>query len=611
MGKIKFVNCWIWQWFSSENGINASGEFCNSSLIVNNESGFIEQMQQNEEEKQENIDEIIDLGGMIVLPGLIDSHIHLEYTGKSAYYGDLSSCDSISEFKQAVQQHAERFPEMNWVLGVKWDHSKWDRYPNRHDLDEVVPDRPVFLYRACWHICVCNSKALEVVGISLTPSSPLIVEGGFIDVEEDGITPTGILRENAVSLVVPFISEKSPIIRKRHIMEAIDQCISKGLTCVQSNDEFSWDLYSELQNNQSLPIRVFLTIGHKELTSSIEGYTVPAPIRHPSNQQDRFLSCHRVKIFSDGSLGAETAALRQPYVGSNSNYGILVLSQEQLNEQVNLAHQKGYRLEVHAIGDRAAESVLNAFEVNGVSKEDRPILTHCQVLGQDLIERMATIGVIANIQPSFVPTDAQWVQKRIEKNVQRYSYCWKTMMEHGVICAGGSDAPIETVNPFQGLYDAITRHTKSNDLSGEKKQIDDVFLPDEKLSFAQALWLYTIGGAYAAQQENYLGQLSPGFAADFVVLQPRPESKQFNITSDYLTMNPSTLLDLSVQQVWVNGKLRYSTKVQGISENSPQILEGNTIAGKNGIIHIPRLSNDLNQVPPPNFGLSICSCCRR
>lgn len=244
------------------------------------------------------------------------------------------------------------------------------------------------------------------------------------------------------------------------------------------------------------------------------------------------LRCDRVKIIADGSLGAETAALRDPYTtkpevaaaaaeasvpavergglgpvkgadGTTEQRGVLLQTQQQLDRMVANAHRRGYRLEVHAIGDRAAEAVLGAFEAAKLGREDRAVLTHAQVLGDELIGRIAAGGVICNVQPSFAKTDGAWVARRLPHAVQPFSYCWKSLMTRQVAVAGGSDAPVEHCSPLRGMYDAMFR---------------DGFLPEEALTFAEALALYTVNGAYATRLEQSVGQIRQGFEADFVVL---------------------------------------------------------------------------------------------
>lgn len=200
-----------------------------------------------------------------------------------------------------------------------------------------------------------------------------------------------------------------------------------------------------------------------------------------------------------------------------------------------------------------------------VPPEKRPILTHCQILGDDLIDQMQQQGVIANIQPSFVITDATIVRKRLPEAVLPYSYCWKTLIDRGVTCAGGSDAPIETCNPFQGIFDAMFRH-KPNDPAS-------VFLQEEQLSFEQALRLYTINGAFAATEEARLGQLAPGFLADFVVLHK-------DISSDSSALLTPNL----VQSVWINGNRTY--EYDGKPATNEYDFRESSLPGKNGRIRM-------------------------
>ena len=216
------------------------------------------------------------------------------------------------------------------------------------------------------------------------------------------------------------------------------------------------------------------------------------------------------------------------------------------------------------------EQVLNALHTAGVGPDRRPILTHCQILGKDLIARMREQGVIANIQPSFTVSDAAFVHKRLRDEVVPFSYCWKRLLDSAVVCAGGSDAPIETCNPFQGMYDALHRHTE--DRPG------CVFLPNEQLSFDEALALYTKGGAFAAMAEHTLGQLAPGFCADFVVL------------GTDATRDPSALVALDlVSGVWVNGKqsYQYDSASTGAMDSESD-FSTSFLPGKNGHGHMCR-----------------------
>ena len=300
-----------------------------------------------------------------------------------------------------------------------------------------------------------------------------------------------------------LLGEGSPSVRKGFLREAVWQCAAAGLTCVQTH-EFgegwsaaeAWDVYAQLQAEGDLPLRV-------ELTTSSDEEGRPPPGGHPAAA---LLRCGRAKIFGDGSLGAETAALRSDYIHelgatSGANRGQMIFEPAELAQRVRGAAAEGYRLEVHAIGDAAAEAVLDAFEAElgpplpaadagadasvPLSSRARPVLTHCQVLGDDLIARMATLGVVANIQPSFVPTDARFVSQRLAASVHRTSYAWRSLLAAGVWCAGGSDAPVELPWPLLGMHDAMVRAARPEGGGAAERSTapaaSDIFLPDERL----------------------------------------------------------------------------------------------------------------------------------
>ncbi|MHA1746972.1 MAG: amidohydrolase [Promethearchaeota archaeon] len=467
------------------------------------------------------IQEKVDMEHQIILPGLIDAHLHVFGLGRHLNVLRLKGTASIAEIQTKLSKYARQ--REGWIEGRGWDQGLFEDglFPSKSDLDRVVTDKPVVLFRACHHVAVVNSKALEMAGIVNNTKDP---KGGEIERNESGVA-TGILKENAMNLVIPFISQ-SRANQKAMISAGLQQCLALGLTSVQPHDEFTWDIYQELQKEGKVPIRVYLTLNHEEMDA--EGTPKPGT-------QEGMLSFDRVKIFADGSLGGHTAAMREVYADKDTK-GIPIHTQEVMNRLVGEAKEAGCRVEIHAIGDAAAEIVINAVEANHVT--DRPILTHAQILGKDLIKRMSTLGIIASIQPPFIITDGIWVDKRLGMNSERrkYSYAWKTLLENGVHVAGGSDAPIESNNPLLGIYAAIFRE----DVNG------NVWREEEKLTFDEALHLYTLGGAYASKEEHRLGQLSPGYEADFVVL------------NEDVIQDPTLLKNAEVQQVFISGVKKFS-----------------------------------------------------
>ncbi len=472
----------------------------------------------------------IDLHQKLVLPGLIDAHIHVSYTGWLERNLQLDRPKSIAELQNKLDKFIDQFEDREgWILGFGWDQDYMEdkRYPTRFDLDQIEKDRPVALTRVCGHLTVVNSKALEILGITAVTPDP---EGGSIDRDDNG-QPTGLLRETAQDIVDSYTEIKNKGTRKQIIELGLQKCLSVGLTTVQTNDSKAWELYSELEEEGKLPIRVYLTPMYDE----IMGVGFPTP-----QTRKGLLYMDRVKILVDGGLGGHTGALREPYADVGTT-GQLIYSQEELNKKVKHAKEKGFRLEIHGVGDLAAEYILNAFEAAGLTKKDRPIITHCQVLGQDLIDRMKKMGVIANIQPSFVSSESPWIEKRLGKTSRlKYAYAWKTLLKNGIYVAGSSDSPVEKPDPLLGLYSAIFRYNPR----------EEAWRPEECLTFDEALGIYTEGGAYAAQEENSLGRLEKGYKADFIVVDKDVSS------------NPELLKESKIEQVWVGGK------PMKISENS-------------------------------------------
>ena len=357
--------------------------------------------------------QVVDLNGKFVLPGLHDSHIHTYSVGEASFFVNLGGCKSIDELKQRIRLHAEAHPESSWIIGVQWaQHEMGGTYPCAGDLDDAMGSddpRPVFLWRACWHIGCANTPALALAGLGANmpiPSTP----GGVIDVDADG-NPTGILRERATDLITPFTEEKDPDVRRKYFEAGVATCVAEGLTSLQSNDGGgtergnrggSWEHYVAMEKAGTLPLRLYLTVDYSDLAAGI------APASGTAGPGG-LLKCDRVKLFGDGSLGAETAAIRGKYntedgeehpapTSPDDEEGVLIQPADELAAKMADAKRQGFRLEIHAIGDRAAATVLDGLEAAGVTPDDRAVITHCQLLGADLIERMAAMKCVANIQ---------------------------------------------------------------------------------------------------------------------------------------------------------------------------------------------------------------------
>ncbi|MDH5403090.1 MAG: amidohydrolase, partial [Candidatus Heimdallarchaeota archaeon] len=436
---------------------------------------------------------------------------------------NLQKVDSIANLQKNLKEYYATYPNKNedhWIIGHNWDqdYMKDNRYPDRYDLDVIISKQPVLLYRGCNHIAVLNSKALQLLNIDKDSIDPV---GGQIDKDIQGL-PTGILRENALGVVYGFIDRQENENRKNFYEMGLNHCLNVGLTSIQTNDSNAWEYYKSIQEEGNLPIRVYLTLMYSDITSG----------NYPkASTQLGLLKCDRVKFFSDGSLGASTAAMNDPYEGEIHN-GIPIYTEEELTRLVSEVKSLGFRPEIHAIGDKAAEISINSMINGNVLPDDRGILTHCQILSQSIINKMAEHNIIANIQPSFVTTDSKWIEKRIGTGERlKYAYAWKTLLKNNVPVAGGSDAPIEDPNPLLGMYSAIYRL----DPDGIP------WRPEECISFEEAIAMYTVGGSYAQKEESRLGLIKAGYLADFIVLDHD------------VHLYPEQLPQTSVLQVWVNG----------------------------------------------------------
>lgn len=282
----------------------------------------------------------MDLSGRRVLPGLIDSHIHVYWLGKKLLEFDSAS-DSVDNLLEGLKAYASQNTELEWVVGSGWEQDLLGRYLTRFDLDKVISDRPAVLWRTCYHICVLNSKALEVLGISDGFESPA---GGVVDTcthpdDASSTTVSGILRETACELLAPFLKGDLDQ-RAREVARGLQECLSFGITCVQTNDAGCWPVYKHLCDVESPMLRVQLTILYEEFRKD------PSSVPKPNESYTPLLSCDRVKLFADGSLGAGTAALSKPYTDEEHKcahdmvpsgevgHGVLIMTQPQMNAAV-------------------------------------------------------------------------------------------------------------------------------------------------------------------------------------------------------------------------------------------------------------------------------------
>ncbi len=487
-------------------------------------------------------DMLIDLGGRSLLPGFNDSHLHFLGLGMALQAVNCAGLNSIAELKQKVHERVAEARDGEWITGRGWDQNRYTegRYPSRHDLDEVAPNHPVVLNRACGHLLVANTRALQLAGMNAATAD---VDGGKIDREADGF-PTGVLRERAMGLLHHAIPEADAHARRRAVDLASVHAVTKGITSVQANDAGNdwrqvWEAYAEALQHDQLPVRVNLqfSIGADQLLKDQQAL-------FDANQSvlNDLLRFGVVKIMADGSLGGRTAAFSEEYSDDPGNYGLTYHTQETMDYLVKTAHSLGYQVAIHAIGDRTADQAITAIErAQGTWPGRRHRLVHCQVLTPQLIERMARAGMVAEIQPKFITTDLHWAGSRIGPKRLRYAYAWRTLLDFGVACSGGSDCPVEPIDPLLGIFAAVNR----TDLDDQPK---NGWLPDQKLSVARSIELFTTGSAYAEHKEQIKGRLQRGYKADLVLL-----------SGDILSVDPAEIKNMSVNLTMVDGRIVYQS----------------------------------------------------
>ncbi|MCW1403708.1 amidohydrolase [Novosphingobium sp. MW5] len=510
-----------------------------TGLVFDND-GKVVQLMRRDDKKPAKTDYYIDGKGRVLMPGLIDAHVHIMGLGISAMTLDLSQTKSLAEAQAAIAKFAADHPERKWIIGRGWNQEVWKlgRFPTAAEIDAVVKDRPVWLERVDGHAGWGNSLALSTAGVTAASKDPA---GGRIERLAGGQAPSGVLVDGATALVEKHVPQPRAAERDFALDKAQDLLASKGIVAVadMGTSIEDWQALRRAGDSGRLRIRVMSYAAGIDAMSLIGG-SEPGPWLY-----DDKLHLNGVKIYLDGALGSRGASLKAPYADAPGNKGLSFLTPAQLRNLMSRAAMDKFQVAVHAIGDDANGQVLDAVsELRETYKGDRRWrIEHAQVVDPADIKRFGELGVIASMQPVHQTSDRLMAEARLGPARLAGAYAWKSIANGGATLAFGSDAPVESPDPFAGLAAAISRQ-------GPDGQPFGGWQPQERVTREAAIAGFTTGAAYAGMAETRFGRLAPGMRADFLLVDRDP-----------LLASPSELAETRVLETWVGGRRIYSAPV--------------------------------------------------
>jgi predicted amidohydrolase YtcJ len=469
---------------------------------------------------------VLELHGKTILPGFIDTHIHIADFGRTLNWLDLKHSDSIQAIQEAIKQKAQTKPKNKWILGSGWNQNnlKEKRQPTRQDLDEVAPDNPVVIYHQLGRTCTTNTKALRKANITQNTPNP---KNGTIDKNPQTNQPTGILHGNATDLVWNKIPPPTQQETLKSTKNAIQKIIEAGITTAHWIISTTQELaIAQKLTQQSMALRIYNIIT-ADLLETLRN----------TKPNKNIPKVDAILIFTDGYLASQTAALNEPYTDNPTNKGALLYTQDELDRLVAKIQQANLQVIIHATGDKAIEAALKSLEANPPehSKNKKPHrLEQAAVLNKQLIQRIKKQNLIISIQPQVIQSEfTTWqAAQHLGNKRAKMLYPTNTLLGRKIVVAGGSDCPMEPLNPLTSMQSAATRE-----------------FSNERITFEDALRLYTVNAAHTTSEENVKGSLEEGKLADLTVL-----------SNDPTTIAPDKIANIKVELTIIGGKVLYQRK---------------------------------------------------
>lgn len=517
------------------NGItlDAKGAVTRFTALLIGDDGRVEQVFERGDKRPGKVDYKLDGKGRVMMPGMIDSHAHVMALGFSTLILDLSGTKSLAEAQARIAAWTAAHPDKPWVLGFGWDQEQWGlgRFPTAAELDAAVSHRPVWLMRTDGHAGWANTAALSAAGVTAATKDPA---GGRIERLAGG-KPAGVLVDAALPLVERKVTPARPQDRDLAFLAAQELLLKRGVTAVadMGTTVDDWQTYRRAGDSGALRMRIMAYAGGVDAMVFIAG-KAPTPWLY-----DDRLRLNGVKFVVDGALGSRGAALKAPYADSPGNSGLILIEETRLRNLMSRATMDNFQVAVHAIGDRANATTLDAIDelADSYKGDRRWRIEHAQVIDPADIPRFGQHGIIASMQPGHQTTDRLMAEARLGPARLAGAYAWKSVAAAGAKLAFGSDGPVEVPNPFAGMASAMTRQ-------GADGQPFGGWQPQEIISREAALAAYTAGGAYAGFADGRFGRLVKGERADFIFVDQDP-----------LLATAAQLREVKVLQSWVGGQL--------------------------------------------------------